>query len=215
MALFFLASCGSEVKIETADSYESIDLPDGSFVLLNKNSSIGYEKSFDERKVTLNGEAFFSVEKGTNPFVVVTEHGDVQVLGTEFNVKSDKENLEVEVEEGHVQMKANNQRTSIKRNERGAYNKSRNAVKRGTAEFKFKIWINDLKQDFKKAGKEVKKAGKEVSKEVKEETKEIRKEAKEAGKEVGKETKKVTKEVGKETKKVGNEIKKDVKKILN
>lgn len=71
---------------------QRIELPDGSFVILNSNSSLLFKQSWGRsipRKVTIKGEAFFSVTHTTDhkPFSVHTEDGMlVEVLGTEFNV---------------------------------------------------------------------------------------------------------------------------------
>lgn len=66
----------------------SVDLPDGSDIKLNSESSISYDpKSWDEERVVrLSGEAFFKVKKGQT-FTVATPSGGVEVLGTSFNVK--------------------------------------------------------------------------------------------------------------------------------
>lgn len=64
-------------------------LPDGSLVWLNSGSTFTYPDRFDgERIVELNGEAYFEVKKQKEPFKVRTEYGEVEVLGTEFNVKA-------------------------------------------------------------------------------------------------------------------------------
>jgi ferric-dicitrate binding protein FerR (iron transport regulator) len=64
-------------------------LSDGTKVWLNAATSIRYPVSFlgNERKVELNGEAYFEVAKNSNaPFKVITPSMDVEVLGTQFNV---------------------------------------------------------------------------------------------------------------------------------
>lgn len=67
-------------------------LPDGSKVWLNAATSIQYPTTFAglaERKVVLNGEAYFEVAKDKmHPFVVETSEQRVKVLGTHFNVNS-------------------------------------------------------------------------------------------------------------------------------
>lgn len=64
-----------------------LTLPDGSNVWLNSGSSLQYAESFgSERKVVLKGEAFFDVVKSKQKFTVETSYGDVEVLGTAFNV---------------------------------------------------------------------------------------------------------------------------------
>ncbi len=66
-------------------------LEDGTVVYLNSESKIEYPVQFREnrREVCLEGEAYFKVApREKQPFVVKTEHMDIKVLGTEFNVKA-------------------------------------------------------------------------------------------------------------------------------
>lgn len=84
-------------------------LADGSRVVLNACSSLQYPKEFevDVRKVRLKGQAFFEVARNEKkPFFVETGKFDVQVLGTEFDVKSyaDDELASVEVQSGKVEI---------------------------------------------------------------------------------------------------------------
>jgi len=71
-------------------------LPDGTNVWLNAASSLKYPSSFNskERKVVLEGEAYFEVSKVTDPpankkvpfLVSIQGKPDVEVLGTHFNI---------------------------------------------------------------------------------------------------------------------------------
>ena len=81
-------------------------LPDGSKVNINAGSSIEYDKkAWDRnRELTLDGEAYFEVEKGSK-FRVVTNNGTVQVLGTKFNVYSRGSSFQVKCTEGKVEVK--------------------------------------------------------------------------------------------------------------
>ncbi len=81
----------------------SVALPDGSEMILNaKSNAIFDEKNWDKnRLVTLEGEAFFKVKKGSK-FTVSTKHGDVTVLGTQFTVQSLQSLFEVQCFEGKV-----------------------------------------------------------------------------------------------------------------
>jgi hypothetical protein len=66
-----------------------INLPDGSTVWLNSASSFRFPTQFSNstREVYIErGEAYFLVAKNITPFIVHTSTGDIQVLGTEFNV---------------------------------------------------------------------------------------------------------------------------------
>lgn len=84
---------------------KSLTLPDQSEVMLNISSKIEYDEDNweDERAVHLSGEAYFKVSKG-NRFVVNTEHGTVEVLGTEFNIRNRQQQTEVICYEGKVRV---------------------------------------------------------------------------------------------------------------
>ena len=81
----------------------AVTLPDGSEVTLNAESAISFNEWNwdDERKVTLDGEAFFEVEKGEK-FTVETTLGNVEVMGTSFNVLERNERFEVACFTGKV-----------------------------------------------------------------------------------------------------------------
>jgi transmembrane sensor len=84
---------------------ETLTLPDHSVVVVRKGSTIKYLKQFDaaERRVELTGEAFFSVQHNEHqPFLVITDHSEVKVLGTSFLVSSYEVNDEVAVVTGKV-----------------------------------------------------------------------------------------------------------------
>lgn len=80
-------------------------LPDGSMVNVNADSKISYSKSrfAKQRILKLEGEAFFSVQKG-KPFVVETKQGNVEVLGTNLNVYARNNNLSVACLTGKVKV---------------------------------------------------------------------------------------------------------------
>ncbi|NMH89350.1 FecR family protein [Flavivirga algicola] len=80
-------------------------LPDNSKVHLNANSQIDFNpKGWNAKKeVELKGEAFFDVEKG-DAFKVLTKMGEVEVLGTEFNVITGQNFFEVQCYQGRVKV---------------------------------------------------------------------------------------------------------------
>lgn len=68
-------------------------LPDGTKVKINSRSNLTYPQLFGDvdRRVLLDGEAFFEVEKNPEkPFVISCSGVTVKVLGTSFNVKAYK-----------------------------------------------------------------------------------------------------------------------------
>lgn len=66
-------------------------LDDGTKIILNRNSRFTYSDAYgtDQRKVNLEGEAYFEVAKDAKkPFVVQAGEIDVEVLGTCFDLDS-------------------------------------------------------------------------------------------------------------------------------
>lgn len=80
-------------------------LPDNSEVVLNADSKAEYRtwNWDDNRKIELEGEAFFKVAKGQT-FDVVTDLGTVTVVGTQFNVKARGDRFDVTCFEGKVKV---------------------------------------------------------------------------------------------------------------
>lgn len=116
--------------VSTMAETRNVILPDGSSVLLNRHSSLSYPKRFksDNREVQLTGEAYFEVSKDQkHPFIVQTEHINVQVLGTHFNVDAYRNNPEVKTTllTGSVAVsnKSKSVRMILKPNEIAIYNK--------------------------------------------------------------------------------------------
>ena len=65
-------------------------LPDHSIVQLNSGTTLTYNRSFGwvNRRVSLNGEAFFNVKGSSHPFVVVTDNSIIKSVNTQFNVRA-------------------------------------------------------------------------------------------------------------------------------
>ncbi|MFC4873999.1 FecR family protein [Negadavirga shengliensis] len=77
-----------------------IILPDGTVAHLNYETVLAFPKAFkgSRREVKLTGEAFFEVMSDKSfPFVVMTEGVTLEVLGTSFNVRSRKFDMETDV----------------------------------------------------------------------------------------------------------------------
>lgn len=82
-------------------------LPDSSHVWLNALTKIRYDAKFvkDQRKVYLEGEAYFEVTKNpSKPFVIEAGNSITTVLGTAFNLRARKgeTTVVVSVSEGKV-----------------------------------------------------------------------------------------------------------------
>ncbi|MDE5639683.1 MAG: FecR family protein [Odoribacter sp.] len=77
------------VQVPQGGEYHLV-LSDGTQVWLNAQTRFTYPVAFggDERKVRLEGEAYFEVRPGRACFVVETQRMNVRVLGTSFNVNA-------------------------------------------------------------------------------------------------------------------------------
>lgn len=117
--------------------WRSVELPDGSQVKLNANSTLRLDRDWSEdhtRRVWLEGEAYFQVQKKPQTgarFQVTTNDLTVEVLGTAFNVHSRGEATEVFLEEGQVRLDIGTDSTGalfLQPGEKLAYSRSRRAI---------------------------------------------------------------------------------------
>lgn len=93
-------------KTTSGKQRSSFNLPDGTLVWLNHNSQLIYDPVYGEteRRVYLEGEAFFDVAKDTKPFFVKSGAITVKALGTSFNVNTGMQREEVALLSGSVQV---------------------------------------------------------------------------------------------------------------
>ena len=103
----FINSLDTTIETKIAEKQYFL-LPDDSKVVLNANSTINYNKKDwkNSRELTLNGEAYFNVSKGKK-FLVITQLGIVNVLGTQFNVLARDDNFYIKCYEGLVSVSFN------------------------------------------------------------------------------------------------------------
>lgn len=97
----------STVSFATAATeHRTIDLTDGSTLLMNTGSEIDVDYRPQERRVNLrHGEVHFSVAKSTErPFVVAVGAVQVRAVGTAFNIRRESAAVEVIVTEGKVRV---------------------------------------------------------------------------------------------------------------
>ena len=86
-----ISSRSQNILATKKGSKSSLELPDGTKVLLNADTRLTYDQAFGKklREVTLEGEAYFEVVKDSkHPFIVHTKTMNVKVLGTVFNVRA-------------------------------------------------------------------------------------------------------------------------------
>lgn len=87
--LYYYSLKTAGITINTTANIEKLSLPDGSTVIINRNSQIVYDDNFGEanRNISLSGEAFFEVKRNeTLPFIIAARETRIEVLGTSFNV---------------------------------------------------------------------------------------------------------------------------------
>ena len=111
LRVFFNRPVGAPHAYATArGQLSSLTLPDGSRVLLGADTRLRVPRDYgvSSRTVDLEGEAYFAVEyDAKRPFIVRTEHGSTQDLGTEFAVRAYRQEpaVEVVVAEGRVALR--------------------------------------------------------------------------------------------------------------
>ncbi|WP_128545129.1 FecR family protein [Larkinella soli] len=79
-------------------SRKNVQLSDGSRVRINSASRLSFPERFgrNERKLALNGEAYFDVKRDpARPFTIALDDLKVKVLGTSFNIRSYAEDDEI------------------------------------------------------------------------------------------------------------------------
>ncbi len=140
----FLPNGGS--VISTEDQVVVNELPDGSQVSLNQYAMVEVKADFDEqeRRVQLEGDAFFEVERDPEkPFIVATDEVEVKVLGTSFYVDSREElpKIEVIVKSGVVEVSAKGNSIILNAGETGTYDKvTKELLKQSNEDENFLAW---------------------------------------------------------------------------
>lgn len=128
----------------------NIQLADGTNVHLNSGSSLRYPTFFKEgenRKVELNGEAYFDVAKDKeHPFIVSSDAMDIEVLGTQFNVTNYPENDQIctVLVEGSVQIidDKNTTPTLLKPNHKAEWNKATSKIQLKEVDtYRYTAWM--------------------------------------------------------------------------
>jgi transmembrane sensor len=90
----------------TTGSQTTVNLPDGSMMILNTDTAVATDFEGGRRHIRLlRGEAFFDVvHDPAHPFTVSGHYGEVHVLGTAFSVRTGDDEDQVVLERGRVQV---------------------------------------------------------------------------------------------------------------
>lgn len=130
-----------------------VQLGDSTKIWLNSESKIKYPTQFIDGKTrlveVLYGEAYFEVSSSTknggSNFKVLTEQQEIDVLGTEFNVKAYNNDTEIATTlvNGSVAIKNGKQKNILKPNQQAIVNREDNSIKIATVDPSEVIsWIN-------------------------------------------------------------------------
>ena len=125
---------------------------DGTVAHLNSESKIHYPVKFGlfERRIRLEGEAYFEVTHNPRrPFVVEFEGGEIQVLGTSFNVKASRDDdiVAVTLDEGRVVLDdRRGGRFELSPSEQLLYDRrsGEGRIVRGADAMRYSIWKDDV-----------------------------------------------------------------------
>ncbi|NNE70008.1 MAG: hypothetical protein HKN29_06550 [Rhodothermales bacterium] len=121
--LGYLALPGHTLYVADSGESLSIELADGSSVLLASGSELRVRDSFgtDNRRVRLDGEGFFDITPAADneglSFEVQTFNASIEVLGTAFNVRAYAADLQAEtrvaVEHGLVRVEGDSEAVEL------------------------------------------------------------------------------------------------------
>jgi transmembrane sensor len=148
LGLFFTINNSESITYKTAfNQKKTFVLSDSSEVTLNANSELTLNADWntgESRQVFLRGEGYFKVRKKAQktPFEVHTEHLDVKVLGTIFNVLSRKNETNVMLEEGKVQVMTPTEKQLMQPNELITWTKN-GLLKSSVSASDYKAWLRN------------------------------------------------------------------------
>ncbi len=127
--LIFKTNTQPDIILASTETVQEQKLADGSTVALNKHSKLTLVGGFNgkQRKVKLEGEAFFEVKHDAEkPFVIDAGGLLIKDIGTAFNVKANpqSDSVFVFVTEGIVELSANNETIVLQQSQSALYIKS-------------------------------------------------------------------------------------------
>jgi transmembrane sensor len=125
-----------EISFQSGTKKVDIRLPDSSFVTLDRNSSLHYQRNFKGslREVKLKGTAYFVIKPDKlKPFIVNMSSCAVKVVGTSFYLSSDSilKKVTLVVASGKVHFYSTSQKDSfviVSKNEEAVYTESNRKV---------------------------------------------------------------------------------------
>lgn len=119
-------------------------LSDSTTVYLNSESKLTYPVTFDggERRVRLEGEAYFDVARTGQPFVIEAGKMSIRVLGTRFNARAyaDEGKIATTLEEGLVSVSAGDTSLLLEPGEQAVLDEKGALTKRRVDTYLFTAW---------------------------------------------------------------------------
>lgn len=133
------------MKFASLDEVEKALLPDSSRIALNQFANVSYALSDEKtRRVDLQGDAFFEVERDVaRPFVITTSDIEIEVLGTAFYVdaRADQPQIQVMVQSGSVALRSRKDEIVLQAGEMGIYEKaSRKLYRKKNDDVNYMAW---------------------------------------------------------------------------
>lgn len=109
--------------VTDAGERRELRLQDGSLLWMNGDTVLSVNYSPDQRGITLyQGEALFEVAKDpSRPFIVHAAQGEVQAVGTRFDVDQRGDEVTVQVSEGIVQLSSGGETLRLPAGQSSAY----------------------------------------------------------------------------------------------
>ena len=111
--------------VEAQDTVLEKTLADNSMITLNKKSTLTTTFNAKERRVRLEGEAFFDIAHDTvKPFFIDVQNLEIRVVGTAFNVdeRAEKGKIIVSVTEGTVLLNGAKRSITLQKGQEARYN---------------------------------------------------------------------------------------------
>lgn len=114
---FYRSDAGFTAVYTTKENKQTVQLPDGSTVVLNSNTQLIVNTMNDKKRelILKSGQAFFTVTHNDLPFTVQTGKGKISVLGTEFDVNAyNHEHFAVYLKKGKIEMELKDRKLTLK-----------------------------------------------------------------------------------------------------
>ena len=133
----------NENPVQIATTFETYSKTDGSEFVIKTGSLFESNESANQYK--LIGEAFFDIEKQSNPLLIETAHGMIKVIGTSFNVLTSDEYTEIYMFDGIIEFTdSKGVKTSVKKGQRIISNNTQNILTEDISSQVYTYWRTEV-----------------------------------------------------------------------